>query len=127
MANITKSETKLATNVNVNNNNEPKKGNPLMSTTSNKAENIAGAANNFWTNGFGDTIRDLVGLQVRTAQLAVDKSVSFGQSVSDFYQNHLGESIKLSQEYAKYGWGNIENLKKTAYELTDRTFRSFNA
>lgn len=96
-----------------------------MSNINNKPENVSHAAGE-WSNSLSDSLRDFAGLQFRTAQFAVEKSVSFGQSVTDFYQNQLNESIKLSQEYAKYGWGLTDNLKKTAFEATDRVVRGFN-
>lgn len=94
-----------------------------MSTATNKAESTSHNASS-WANSATDSIKELVALQVRTAQAAVDKSVGFGQVVTDFYQNQLNESIKLSQEYTKLGLGLTENLRKAAVEVTDRALRS---
>lgn len=79
-----------------------------------------------WQNGFADSFRDLLGLQVRTAQFVLDKSIGLGQAMSEFYQNQMNESLKLTQEYAKYGWSMTETVKKNAYEATERTMRGFN-
>jgi hypothetical protein len=98
-------------------------------STNNKshAEATGSTSSGFnWQNGFTDSFRDLMGLQVRTAQFVVDKSFGFGQAMTDFCQNQMNETMKLSQEYAKFGWSLTETLKKNAYEMSDRAFRSFN-
>jgi len=95
--------------------------------TQSETAGSTGSHNGFnWQNGFTDSIRDLMGLQVRTAQFVFDKSIGFGQAMTDFCQNQMHETMKLSQEYAKYGWSLTETVKKTAYDATDRTMRGFN-
>jgi hypothetical protein len=99
--------------------------------TANNTKNHSESANHHnsgfnWQNGFTESFRDLVGLQVRTAQFVLDKSIGFGQAMTDFCQHQMNETIKLSQEYTKYGWSLTETLKKGAYDVTDRTMRGFN-
>ena len=75
-------------------------------------------------NGWTDSVRDLVGIQFKAAQLVMDKTMGFGQTVTDYMQNQVNESMKLSQEAMKYGWTLTENIKKSAYEITDRALRN---
>jgi hypothetical protein len=98
-----------------------------MSSNNKPHSETTGTNSNFnWQTGFADSFRDLLSLQVRTAQLVFDKSIGLGQAMTDFYQNQMNETIKLSQEYAKYGWSLTETVKKNAYDATDRTMRGFN-
>ncbi|MFL5814875.1 MAG: hypothetical protein ACJ763_14970 [Bdellovibrionia bacterium] len=98
-----------------------------MSTNNKPHSETTGNQSGFnWQNGFADSFRDLLGLQVRTAQFVLDKSIGLGQAMTEFYQNQMTETMKLTQEYAKYGWTMTETVKKNAYEATDRTMRGFN-
>lgn len=97
-----------------------------MSTThkTQAAESITSGFN--MVHGISDSMRDLAGLQFRTAQFMTEKGLSFGQTVSDFYQNQMTETVRVSQEFAKFGWSLTENLKKTAFEISDRAIKGFN-
>lgn len=104
-----------------------KKENP-MSTSNPKAQGEhthshtgAGAT---WHNNLTDSIRDLMGIQFRTAQVMAEKTMTLGQTWTDYLQTQLHEGIKLSQECVKYGWTVTENVKRSTFEATDRAFRS---
>lgn len=96
----------------------------MSATKEGKIDNAGAGTNSYFSpSGVADSMRDMVDLQLRTAQFMMDKSLSFGQSVVGFYQNQLNESVKLTQECAKFGWGLTENAKNTAFEYSDRVFR----
>ncbi|MCM2323928.1 MAG: hypothetical protein NDJ90_11770 [Oligoflexia bacterium] len=75
-------------------------------------------------NGVTESLRDLMGIQMRSAQAMMDKSIGLGQTYTDFVQTQMHEGLKLSQEAVKYGWTLAETVKKTAYDFTDRTMRN---
>lgn len=94
-----------------------------MSTNNHKAEQ-ATHAGSAWANAASDSLKDLVGLQIRTLQTATEKSIGLGHAVTEFYQNQLNESLKISQEFAKYSWALTDNLRKSATEATERALKS---
>jgi|GEM_PF-3910243 len=83
--------------------------------------------NNAWATGWTDSVRDLMTLQLKTAQFLIEKNIGFGQSLSEFVQNQAHESVRFTQEYAKQGWALTENVKKTAFEMTEKTVRNLNS
>jgi len=91
------------------------------------AKNKAQSQSDATQNGFTDSIRDFVGLQCRTTQFMMDKTLGLSQSVTELCQNHINESMKLAQEYAKYGWGLTESMKKTTSEMAEKSFRNLNS
>lgn len=76
-------------------------------------------------SGFTHAVRDLISVQIRTAQFILDKSFGIGQNIADFYQTQVTEAVKLSQECTKASWAVTENIKNNAIECTDRVVRGF--
>ncbi|MCM2277408.1 MAG: hypothetical protein NDJ89_04975 [Oligoflexia bacterium] len=74
--------------------------------------------------GVTDSLRELMGLQFRSAQAMMDKSISLGQSYTEFVQTQMNEGFKLSQEALRHGWTMAETIKKSAYDFTDRALRN---
>jgi hypothetical protein len=77
-----------------------------------------------WYGGLTDSFRDLFSIQVRTAQVIADRSLGLSQTWTDFVQNQMHEGMKISQECVKYGMSLTENVKKSAFEMSDRAMRT---
>lgn len=89
-----------------------------------EAPDHSSAAQSSWHSGFTGSFRDLMGIQYKTAQAMMDKTLGLGQVMTDFLQVQMNEGLRLSQECVRYGWTLTESLKKSTFEATDRAFRA---
>jgi hypothetical protein len=67
-----------------------------------------------------NTIREMWGWQIKTAQNFFDQGLRAAQTWSDFSQTQVQEGARLSQEIMKMGLQNTEEAKKSFHNLSEK-------
>ena len=95
-----------------------------MAAAKSASENKSQAENPFFNfqGGMIDAFREVYDLQMKSVHSAMDQSLRFGQSYTDFLQGQVNDSVKFGQESVRYGWNLTEEWKRTAQSVAERSF-----
>jgi hemoglobin-like flavoprotein len=71
-------------------------------------------------NAFVPMAKEMLGLQMKTAQMMFDQTTKLTQTFADFYQTQAQESLKLTQACVATGKGVAEELRRTATTMAEK-------